>query len=125
MKWLHFILSHSIFIAVCAVALAFQTAQLLKLDINLFVYGFIFFATLCSYNFYWILSKLSFAPKKKNTATFKKRNKQLFASADFSNWFAVLFFTVCNTATFYCNCCFIYDAVCCSAFTHLFFTIYP
>ncbi len=72
MKWLHFILSHSIFIAVCAVALAFQTAQLLKLDVNLFVYGFIFFATLCSYNFYWILSKLSFAPKKDIPQLLKK-----------------------------------------------------
>jgi hypothetical protein len=65
MKWLHFILSHSIFIAVCAVALTFQTALLLKLDISLFVYGFIFFATLSSYNFYWILSKLSFTSKSK------------------------------------------------------------
>jgi len=64
MKWLHFILSHSVFVAFCAVAMSWQTAQLLKADINLFMYGFIFFATLCSYNFYWILSKLSFAQKK-------------------------------------------------------------
>jgi len=64
MKWLYFILSHSIFIALCAVAISFQTTLLLKADINLFVYGFIFFATLCSYNFYWILSKLSFASKQ-------------------------------------------------------------
>ncbi len=63
MKWLHFILSHSIFIAVCAVALAFQTSQLLRLDNQLSFYGFIFFATLSSYNFYWILSKISFAKK--------------------------------------------------------------
>ncbi|HMK04530.1 MAG TPA: hypothetical protein VK489_10075 [Ferruginibacter sp.] len=61
MKWLHFILSHSIFIAICAVALAFQTAQLLQIETHLSVYGFIFFATLCSYNFYWLLSKFSFA----------------------------------------------------------------
>ena len=39
MKWFHFILSHSIFIAICAVALAFQTTQLLLLNINPFVYG--------------------------------------------------------------------------------------
>ena len=65
MKLLLFILSHSIFIAACAVALTFQTAQLLQLTNNFFVYGFIFFATLCSYNFYWIVSKVSFA--KKNT----------------------------------------------------------
>ena len=60
MKWLYFILSHSIFIAFCAVALTFQTSLLLKLHISLFVYGFIFFATLCSYNFYWIVSKAAF-----------------------------------------------------------------
>ncbi len=60
MKWFHFILSHSIFIAICAVALAFQTAQLRHFSSTFPVYGFIFFATLCSYNFYWVLSRLSF-----------------------------------------------------------------
>ena len=60
MKWLHFILSHSIFIAVCAVAMVFQTGQLLQLHISFYLYGFIFFATLCSYNFYWIISKAAF-----------------------------------------------------------------
>lgn len=73
MKWLHFILSHSIFIAVCALALTFQTALLLQINIDLFVYGFIFFATLCSYNFYWILSKLSFATKRNIPAILKKQ----------------------------------------------------
>ena len=63
MKWLHFILSHSIFIAICAVAMAFQTALLLHVDIDGYLYGFIFFATLCSYNFYWILSALAFKKK--------------------------------------------------------------
>ena len=62
MRWLHFILSHSIFIAVCAVAMAFQTILLLKLHHPVYLYGFIFFATLCSYNFYWIISKAAFAP---------------------------------------------------------------
>lgn len=72
MKWLHFILSHSIFIAICAVALAFQTEQLLHLNNNLFVYGFIFFATLSSYNFYWILSKLAFVEKDSALVVLKK-----------------------------------------------------
>ena len=75
MKWLHFILSHSIFIAVCAVALSFQTALLLKLNFNLFIYGFIFFATLCSYNFYWIISKLSFASKENIPGLIKKQSR--------------------------------------------------
>ena len=73
MKWLHFILSHSIFIALCAVALSFQTALLLQLNLNLFVYGFIFFATLCSYNFYWILSRLSFVSKENLYGLIKKQ----------------------------------------------------
>jgi len=72
MKWLHFILSHSIFVAVCAMALAFQTALLLHLDINIFVYGFIFFATISSYNFYWIISKVSFANKREISTLIKK-----------------------------------------------------
>jgi len=61
MKWFHFILSHSIFVAFCALALSFQTGQLLHVGIPFFLYGFIFFATLCSYNFYWILSRFAFA----------------------------------------------------------------
>ena len=61
MKWLHFILSHSIFIAFCAVSMAFQTAQLLHFSNSFFIYGFIFSATLCSYNFYWIVSRFSLA----------------------------------------------------------------
>jgi 4-hydroxybenzoate polyprenyltransferase len=73
MKWLHFILSHSIFVSICAVAMAFQTDQLLNLHVSGFVYGFIFFATLCSYNFYWILSRLSFAGTAAIPAILKKQ----------------------------------------------------
>jgi hypothetical protein len=63
MKWLHFILSHSIFIAVCAVALCFQTALLLHINLSFYLYAFIFFSTICSYNFYWLLSANAFAKK--------------------------------------------------------------
>lgn len=72
MKWLHFILSHSIFIALCAVAMACQTIQLRLLNHDLFVYGFIFFATLNSYNFYWLISKVSFAKKDAIAELLKK-----------------------------------------------------
>ena len=57
MKWLVFILSHSIFIAFCAAAMALQTEQLLQLRVDIYVNGFIFFATLCSYNFYWLMCR--------------------------------------------------------------------
>jgi len=56
MKWLHFILSHSIFIAICAVALCFQTSLLLQVELPGFLYAFVFFSTLSSYNFYWLVS---------------------------------------------------------------------
>lgn len=61
MRWLHFIVSHSIFIAICAVALCFQTALLLRISLPAYLYAFIFFSTICSYNFYWLLSGYNFA----------------------------------------------------------------
>ncbi|HPH84591.1 MAG TPA: hypothetical protein PLC48_03995 [Ferruginibacter sp.] len=60
MRWLQFILSHSIFISLCAVALCSQTYILLHLPVDKPTMGFIFFSTLGSYNFYWILSKFYF-----------------------------------------------------------------
>jgi hypothetical protein len=63
MKWLHFILSHSFFIALCAVALCFQTALLLHIQLSVWLYEFIFFSTLCGYNFYWLLSAGAFTQK--------------------------------------------------------------
>lgn len=55
-----FILSHSIFISLCAAALSLQTVQLLSLPVNSFLLAFIFFATLFAYNAYWIVSRYSY-----------------------------------------------------------------
>lgn len=60
MKWLQFILSHSIFISLCASALCYQTFLLLQIPYNNYTYGLVFFATLCSYNLYWLISKYYF-----------------------------------------------------------------
>lgn len=73
MRWLHFILSHSIFISFCAVALCYQTYVLLHVPGNKLVYAFIFFSTLCSYNFYWLVSKYSFS-KGREISSFIKEN---------------------------------------------------
>ena len=62
MKWLRFILSHSIFVAVCAGALCWQTVVLLGLGEDRYLYAFVFFATLCSYNLYWLISRYFFRP---------------------------------------------------------------
>ena len=77
MKWFHFILSHSIFVAFCAVGLSYQTVLLLHLSASVYLYGFIFFATLCSYNFYWLLSKYSFRHDIPLTGFFKKERDEI------------------------------------------------
>lgn len=78
MRWLHFILSHSIFIAICALALCYQTFVLLQVRHNAYVYVFVFSSTLCSYNFYWLLSKFSFSKKRITTAFFKQNIAYIF-----------------------------------------------
>ncbi|MDB5201315.1 MAG: hypothetical protein JWQ27_724 [Ferruginibacter sp.] len=89
MRWLNFIFSHSIFISFCAIALCFQTYALLHMDGNPFVYGFIFFSTLSSYNFYWFVSKYSF--NKKPFPVFIKENKVY-----------LFFFFIAGLAMLYC-----------------------
>ena len=56
MNWIRFIFSYSLFIAVCALSLAFQAAILMDKPVNQFAYLLVFAATLCSYNFYWAIA---------------------------------------------------------------------
>lgn len=52
-----FLLFSSLYIAICAVLMAYQVAVLfLHSDIPFAFYGFIFFSTVCSYNFHWYLT---------------------------------------------------------------------
>ncbi|MFZ1527725.1 MAG: hypothetical protein WAT19_03180 [Ferruginibacter sp.] len=74
MRWLHFILSHSIFIAFCGVAMCVQTVILLRLELNAWLLFFIFFSTLASYNFYWLISKYSFERNKISWKIFARKN---------------------------------------------------
>ncbi len=71
MRFLHFILSHSIFIALCAMGLCYQTSLILHTQNNINLYGFVFFSTICSYNFYWLLSKFYFTKKGYNQGFIK------------------------------------------------------
>ena len=82
MRFLHFILSHSIFIALCAMGLCYQTSLVLHTQNSLSLYGFIFFSTICSYNFYWLLSKFYFTKNGMNWGFIKEQLS-----------FVVLFFT--------------------------------
>ena len=83
MRFLHFILSHSVFIACCAAGLCYQTNVLLSIPHNPNVYGFIFFSTLCSYNFYWLLSKFYFS-RRSPLFPFLKKEASLLAVFIFS-----------------------------------------
>ncbi len=72
MKWLQFILSHSIFISFCAAALCFQTHQLLNVSPHVIVYLLVFSSTLAGYNLYWLISKFYFS--NRNLPSFFKKN---------------------------------------------------
>ena len=71
MRFFYFFISLSIFVSCCAVALCTETFLLLHRTIDFDVLGFLFFSTLCSYNFYWLISKFYF---NSTTTSFLKNN---------------------------------------------------
>jgi hypothetical protein len=56
-------LSHAIWVAICSASLVFQTLQLIHLAVNIYLIPFVFFATLCSYNFHYLLGYFSSSRK--------------------------------------------------------------
>ena len=71
MRLLHFILTHSIFVSCCAVALCYETFLLLQIEVSFPILCFVFFSTICSYNFYWLMCKFYY---NANTNNFLKNN---------------------------------------------------
>jgi 4-hydroxybenzoate polyprenyltransferase len=55
-KLFDFFVFTSIFIALCAVLMVYQTALLFGLHLPGLFYGFVFCGTVCSYNFHWYLT---------------------------------------------------------------------
>lgn len=55
MRVIQFIFLHAFFAAFCAVALCFETTHLLGLGHGAYLYAFVFFATLGSYNFHLLM----------------------------------------------------------------------
>jgi hypothetical protein len=55
-KGFDFFVFSSLFIAVCAVLMACQTAFLFDVSVPFSLYGFVFCGTVCSYNFHWYLT---------------------------------------------------------------------
>jgi len=51
-----FFLFTSLFIAICAVLMVYQTALLFAVKLPWAFYGFVFAGTVCSYNFHWYLT---------------------------------------------------------------------
>lgn len=55
-KVFDFIVFTSLFIAVCAVLMVYQTTFLFNLPLSTRLIGFVFFGSVCSYNFHWFLT---------------------------------------------------------------------
>jgi 4-hydroxybenzoate polyprenyltransferase len=51
-----FFVFSSLFIACCAVLMVYQTVLLFNVPLSFDVVGFVFFGTVCSYNFHWYLT---------------------------------------------------------------------
>src|SRR5437868_1609120 len=72
----NFFIFSSIYIALCALLMVSQTNKLLHLDYNIQQYLlFVFFSTLCSYNFHWYLTPLT--PTEKLRVTWTQQHKIL------------------------------------------------
>lgn len=66
----------SLFIALCAVVMTLQTTQLFHLSYNVKHYAaFVFFSTICSYNFHWYLTPDSFVEHSR--ADWTRQNRLL------------------------------------------------
>jgi 4-hydroxybenzoate polyprenyltransferase len=72
----NFILFSSIYIAICAVLMAWESSEILGLQYDRFnYYGFVFFSTICSYNFHWYLTPGS--PKHSERILWGQRQRVL------------------------------------------------
>jgi len=92
MKWLHLLLFHSIYIAICAVAMCFQTILLLQIPVDSLLLGFVFFATVFSYNSYWLLSKKIFGSVFYQQVFFRKERIKIALLAVYATGLLICYF---------------------------------
>ncbi|HVY75168.1 MAG TPA: UbiA family prenyltransferase [Puia sp.] len=104
-KIFDFFLFTSIYISLCSVLMAWQTNHLLHLPYSYDYFWFVFFASMCSYNFHWFLTPVSHESKDRVRWTQEHKNAHLllyFAGVIGSvvffvklhhHWFALLFAT--------------------------------
>ncbi len=75
-RFFNFFIFSSIYIALCALLMVSQTNKLLHLDYNFHQYLlFVFFSTICSYNFHWYLTPLT--PTEKLRVQWTQQHKTL------------------------------------------------
>jgi 4-hydroxybenzoate polyprenyltransferase len=55
-KIFDFLIFSSLFVGICALAMVYQTYHLFHIPLFYPFFGFVFFGTLCSYNFHWYLT---------------------------------------------------------------------
>lgn len=73
-----YILFTSFFIAFCAVSMVAQTAYLFHLPVNRPFVLFVFFGSLCSYNFHWYLTPELYSSSSKTAWSITHKNLHLF-----------------------------------------------
>lgn len=73
-----FFLFTSLFIAVCAACMVYQTCFLLHIPVGEYFISFVFFGTVCSYNFHWFLP--GFCNSSSYKTTWSLHNKWLHFS---------------------------------------------
>ncbi len=110
MAWIRkafdFFLFSSLYISLCAVLMTWQSSYLLHLRFSTDYYWFVFFATICSYNFHWYLTPLSETASERTVWSHHHKNTHLlfyFAGVVGSviffyklrqHWFALFFATL-------------------------------
>ncbi len=105
-KVFDYFLFSSLYISLCAVLMTWQSSHVLHLNISKDYYWFVFFATVCSYNFHWYLTPPSTASPERSQWSLRHKNAHLllyFASIIGSafffyklrqHWFALFFATL-------------------------------
>ena len=80
-KFFDFFLFTSLFVSCCAIVMVYQTyALILNKPLNSYFAGFVFFSTVCSYNFHWALTPNSVAPSHRLQSVEKHRRNHFLLS---------------------------------------------
>ena len=77
----NFFVFSSLYIALCAVLMVYQTYTLIiQKPVDFYFAGFVFFSTVCSYNFHWALTPHSIAPSQRLQWAEKHKSYHLLLS---------------------------------------------